>query len=318
MAVKMSKLTEDMLPSERVQELCRAYGRGQHTRLMIETLGVGHLNRAISWKYVHSRLRTIMDVDGFSSERYKYAIAVEPQSSDTLASTRRTQEEVAEAMGKLAKVDNQPKYGLLTKNHLLLGLLVLKDGRIAKDHDQESLWTTPVKDGSQRHRELHEVLEKGLYVLLLDKSIWECESLDDIKLIIDGDNLDQASCMADHEIHMFQRMRSKTAEHEQKRKEASSNGVKVANLRTLFDDVYADVQAVAGSFCKEDCTSIYNLAHNLPDSYGDFLVRFHFMYVNPTALKVKPEIFGFIATFGDKLPYVKICMMLACYMAPKE
>ena len=251
---------------------------------------------------MHSRLRTIMDVDGFSSDRYKYAIAVEPQASDPLASTRRTQEEVAEAQGKLAMVDNQPKYGFLTKNHLLLALLILKDGRISKDHDQESFWTTPVKDRGHRNRELHEVLEKGMYVLLLDKSIWECESLDDIKLIIDGDNLDHATCMADHEIHMFQRMRTKTAEHEQKRKDAGNNGVKVANPRTLFDDVYADVQAVSGAFCNTDCISIYNLAHNLPDTYGDFLVRFHFMYVNPTALKVKPEIFGFLASLGDNFP----------------
>ena len=143
MARRMSKLSADMLPSEKVAELVRAYGRGT-TRILLEECGVGHMNRSIRWKYVHSRLRMILEVDGFSSFRYKYAIAVEPQDSNLLASTKRTQDEVADSGGRLAMVDKQPKYGYLTKNHLLLALLVLKDGRIAKDHDPESLWTTPV------------------------------------------------------------------------------------------------------------------------------------------------------------------------------
>ena len=244
----MSKLSEEMLPSEKVQELCRAYARGPATRIMLEQCGVGHHNRSISWKYVHSRLRMILEVDGFSSFRYKYAIAVEPQDSNPLASTERTQDEVADSGGRLAMVDNQPKYGYLTKNHLLLALLVLKDGRIAKDHDPESVWTTPVKDGNSRHRELHEVLEKGLYTLLLDKSIWENESLDGIRLIIDADNQDQISCLADHEVHLFQRIKMKCAEQLQKRTEQSE----VANPKTLLEDVYADAELAAGAFGKKD------------------------------------------------------------------
>ena len=149
------------------------------------------------------------------------------------------------------------------------------------------------------------MLEKGLNTLLPDKSIWEYESLDDIRLNIDADNLDQATSLADHEIHMFQRMRTKCAEHVKERKDGGKDGAEVANLETLFHDVYEDVKAVAGALGKNDCISIKNLAMKLLGTYGDFLVRFHFMYVNLSALKAKPEIFGFLAALGDKLPYVK-------------
>ena len=80
---------------------------------------------------------------------------------------------------------------------------------------------------------------------------------------------------------------------------------RLQTLKTLFHDVYEGVNGGCGAFGNKDCTSIYNLAMKLPGTYGDFLVRFHFMYVNPSALKVKPEIYGCLAALGDKLPYVK-------------
>ena len=104
----LSKLSTDMLPHEKVAELIRIYGKPA-SRMPLDDLGTGHLNRAISWKYVHSKLRQIVEVEGFSSFRYKYAIAVEPQDSDPLASTKRTHEEVADSAGMLAKVGNRPK-----------------------------------------------------------------------------------------------------------------------------------------------------------------------------------------------------------------
>ena len=102
----MSKLAAGLLPNEKAAELVRIYGKGT-SRMPLDDCGTGHMNRAISWKYVHSRLRLIVEVEGFSSFRYKFAIATEPSDSDPLASTRRTQEEVADSSGMLPKVDNR-------------------------------------------------------------------------------------------------------------------------------------------------------------------------------------------------------------------
>ena len=119
----MSAVSRDMLPHEKVAELIRIYGK-EVSRTPLSKLSVGHLNRAISWKYVHSKLRQILEVEGFSSFRYKYAIAIEPSESDPLASTRRHQEEAANSSGMLPTVDDRAKIGHVTKNHLLLCLLV--------------------------------------------------------------------------------------------------------------------------------------------------------------------------------------------------
>ena len=92
MAPKQSKLSKNMLPNEKVSTLLKCYGKGT-AMVQLSRLGVGHLNRAISWKYVHSKLTQVVDVEGFTLIRYKHAIAVEPPDDDPLASRRRTQEE---------------------------------------------------------------------------------------------------------------------------------------------------------------------------------------------------------------------------------
>ena len=88
-------------------------------------------------------------------------------------------------------VDNRSRIGLLTKNHLLLMLLVLLDGRIPMDHDRSQFGKVPDKDGTKAHKELFEVLEHGLMVVVLGKAIWGNETPEDIKLIVDADNVDQ-------------------------------------------------------------------------------------------------------------------------------
>ena len=56
----------------------------------------------------------------------------------------------------------------------------------------------------------------------------------------------------------------------------------------------------------------------MPGQCGDFFIRFHFQYVNPSALTVKPDFFGYVATLDDKLTLVKIALMLFCYMGKDD
>ena len=106
------------MPHEKVAELIRRYGKGQF-RIPLKALGVGHMNRGVS-----SRLRLNIEVDSFSSSRYKFVTAIVPSDSELQASTERSQDEVADSSGMLATVDNRVTHGLLTQNHLFLGLLV--------------------------------------------------------------------------------------------------------------------------------------------------------------------------------------------------
>ena len=159
-----SKLAPGLLPNEKVQALFKAYGKGKDRR-PLQQCATSFMNRAISGKYCHSKLREILEVEGFSSERYKYAVAAEPSEKDPMQNTRRMVQEVEDSAGMLPKVvnDKQPLIGFLTKNHLLLAMLILADGRIKKDHDAENSWTRPMGDKeSGRHQELFEVLDRGL------------------------------------------------------------------------------------------------------------------------------------------------------------
>ena len=128
-------LSKGMLPNEIAAKLVRVYGKPV-SMVSLDMLGIGHLNRDISWKYVHSQLVQIVDVEGFSTIRYKQAIGVEPPDNDRFVSSKRTQDEANASGGMLPFMKPGERIGLLAKNHLLFALFVLLDGRIVKDHDK--------------------------------------------------------------------------------------------------------------------------------------------------------------------------------------
>ena len=184
---------------------------------------------------------------------------------------------------------------------------MLQDGRIPKDHDRDTYWTVPPKDGTKKNSDLYEVLELGLMCNVLGKEIWENEDLADIQLIIDVDNQDQMTAMADHEIHLFNRIRLATEEQH-----------KVDSPLLLFERVYEKIKKSMGPFSRKDCIHLYNCASKLPGPYGDLLIKFHFFFVNPSALKVMPEKFGLAAKLDDKLVVVKLALLFQCYMCSDE
>ena len=73
-----------------------------------------------------------------------------------------------------------------------------------------------------------------------------------------------------------------------------------------------------GAFTKTDFTHLYNCSLKLPAPYDEFLEKFHFHLVNPSALKVKPEIFGHVAPMPDRMPWVKVALLAANYMCKAE
>ena len=128
-------------------------------------------------------------------------------------------------------------WGLLTKNHLFLGLLCLQSGRVRKDSDPTETWTLPKEDGTGRHKQLYEVIERGLNVAILDASIWAHESVDDLRLLVAVDNQDNVRNMADHEVHAFEQI-SKAIEAEQG----------VANPTRLWERVYDKIDKLKSPF----------------------------------------------------------------------
>ena len=101
--VNQSRLPKDLLPHAKASELVKMYRKDLGTvKLKLSELAIGEINRGISWKYVQTLLHRMLFEDGFSPERYKYAIAAEPKADDPLCSTRRHQQEAAASAGIFA------------------------------------------------------------------------------------------------------------------------------------------------------------------------------------------------------------------------
>ena len=76
-----------MLPNDIAAESLQKYNPRARRCLPAEIV-VGIFNRPISPEYVHHRLRTILETDGFTNLRYGQAIALERTSADPSAGAR--------------------------------------------------------------------------------------------------------------------------------------------------------------------------------------------------------------------------------------
>ena len=76
-----------MLPNDIAAETLQRFNPRDRRCLLAETV-VGTFNRPISPEYVHHRLRTILEIDGFTKLRYGQAIALERTSADPSAGAR--------------------------------------------------------------------------------------------------------------------------------------------------------------------------------------------------------------------------------------
>ena len=66
--------------------------------------------------------------------------------------------------------------------------------------------SAPPRQGNN-HKELHETLAHGLYVEVLSASVWD-EPEENLRALMEADNLDQQVCMADHEIHLIEKVQA--------------------------------------------------------------------------------------------------------------
>ena len=90
-AVSLSSADSPMLPNEVAADLLSRFTK-EIRRCQLHELSVGSFNRPISAKYVHHRLRNILEVDGFTRMRYHHAIAIEPNPADPLARGKEDQQ----------------------------------------------------------------------------------------------------------------------------------------------------------------------------------------------------------------------------------
>ena len=89
---------------------------------------------------------------------------------------------------------------MATKHHLILLVLTIANGNIKWEHRPNLTIKVPAIDGP-RHPELHDTLQRGLFVEVLSAAIWN-EPRQAWLCLMEADNLDQAEGMADHDMHL--------------------------------------------------------------------------------------------------------------------
>ena len=94
---------------------------------------------------------------------------------------------------------------------------------------------------------MHDALRDGIFVEVLSADAWK-EGAASLRTLMESDNLDQATCMADHEIHQLEKIHQAI--------QAASPGPGEA----LWPSVWRQLEASAGAFAEDDCIHMYNFA----------------------------------------------------------
>ena len=296
------------LSCEVAEQVRGKYSKG--VRLVpLKDLGVSTFNRPISPKYVHFLWDHILEKEGFTKYRYKYCIALEPNPQDPLAVARRTNDEVQRSNGLLAPVPDKPLFGRATKNHLCLGLQAMASGSVKWDddkHEEENgiMRAPPRQD--KRHKELHDALEHGVLVDILEAGVWK-EPLERLTALMEADNLDQQVCMAEHEIGLSWKVHDCIASAAPIDKGRATTSLWERTWQGLRENVQL------GSFVEDDCIHAFNFARGLSASHLLTLRNFHFHYVNPAALRLELEFINWVEAFPDDCPYIKIAILCHAY-----
>ena len=279
-------------------------------RISLHDLGVASFNRAISPKYVHYLMKRILEQDGFSRFRYKNAIALQPNPDPEkrLGTYQRTMQEVERSNGLLARVEEKELYALATKNHLFLGLLALKSGAVKWDDNDKAVMAPPKQQG-ENHKELHETLQGGLFVEVLSADAWN-ETAEDLQALMEADNMDQATCMADHEVHLL----DKTLTQMHKASQAMKKGERLWDAVWRFMGKGKDL----GPFSKEDCVHSFNYTRALSEKHFFLLRMLHFHFINPCVLRVELESIGYLSHLSDECPFSRVAVLCRAYLGPKD
>ena len=91
---------------------------------------------------------------------------------------------------------------------------------------------------------MHGTLGDGIFVEVLSADAWK-EGAASLRTLMESDNLDQATCMADHEIHQLEKIHQAI--------QAASPGPGEA----LWPSVWRQLEASAGAFAEDDCIHRY-------------------------------------------------------------
>ena len=144
-----------------------------------------------------------------------------------------------------------------------------------------------------------------MLVEVLKAEVWD-ESAEDLAALMEADNLDQQTSMADHEAHVVEKIH------------ASLSTVRPKPRECLWEAIWRMSEGKLGGYSKDDCAQCFNFAKTLSRQHLELLRSFHFHFVNPSVLRVEPKIFVCMAALPDECPLSRVALACWSYMVPPE
>ena len=267
-------------------------------RKLLRDLGVSMLNRSISWKHAHYLMTNMFTKEGFTRLRYDNATSHEPNPEDIEEVWRHCKTITDAAGGRLAPHPQRALSGLLTKNHMALGLQCVDHGGTPWDNDNTPMKAPP---RGQNTVELYESLSDGIFVEELRYAA-VVEDMDAVRFISLADNMDQAKSMPEHEAEYLLRTWQ------------TSQRVKPSLGKTHWEAVEEVMSvATAGAWTRSHLVFVYNFAKGLGDEHMRAIRLFHFFHVNATVLRIEVDFFGVLADAALP-PWVAVALLVCQYM----
>ena len=144
-------------------------------------------------------------------------------------------------------------------------------------------------------------MANGLYVEVLSAEAWE-EPADSLRALMESDNLDQLTGLADHEIHLLEKVHT------------AIGAVSPGPGESLWPAVWRRLSASAGSFLEDDRIHVFNFAMGISAEHLAAVKLFHFHSVIPQALRVEPRLLGWLAAMPPRCPPAKVAVLCHGYM----
>ena len=242
--------------------------------------------------------KSILEDEGFSNERYKYGYAIESKPSEELVIADHTNKVVKASDGRLAQVPEKRLYGCLAKNHLVLFLQALKNGKIRWDHDPSRPMAMVRPD-----QELKNALDLGLDMWIIG---WEAQDEDPegIKALVASDNLEAARAKADSEVDIMSILQL--------------NMSKLSGTTAHTEAELRKIQLKTGNIWNQhQVHAMYNFMKGIGEMHFELLKRFFFLMVNTSKIRTPCPWFAEIHKLGN-CPWAKLSLIVAQYSCDTE
>lgn len=279
-------------------EAARAkYGVGGVTMVDINLLGTHPENRGqlgLSSFHAHRVVSSIM-TDGFSRHRYRDAtvVRVPPEG---LAQFRKFNADLSAADDKLAPFNDGMRFALLSKNHLVAALKLLRNGTVVLHESTELIRAD--KGDSQ----LKNALEEGVACEMMSEALWH--DVEAVKALIAEDNLNASVEMSTNEMEILSFMSSELQAMAEDMSPKERFACIMEKARSRFGNQ---------AFKDSDLLHLHNFAVRIPRSLCKRLCELHFATIPASALRCKAIDFDLIAKIDTESAHCKVALVVSLY-----